>query len=220
MISSWMMMASPSPKRRAKGSQDTQMRKCWCFCRRRGIYLLFPLQSLIKMFMQKTVNTKQNGTHWKTKPSPPTEPSRRLRRFLVATLTLLTLTPMLMTRVRRMMMIKMKRAGTDPRSKLRGGWGGKAFLRSTSQVSSKVVTWLTRTMRSAPQTCPRGSRCVLGVHLLNVYLLLFEAAFLTACFVPRSCELFLLNLLRMMSWKRKQSGSSDMAFPLLQSQCR
>lgn len=66
--------------------------------------------------------------------------SRKLRRFSVATLTLLTLMLMHMTRVRRRKRIKMKKAGTDPRSKLRGGWGGKAFLRSTSQVSSKVVT--------------------------------------------------------------------------------
>lgn len=91
---------------------------------------------------------------------PLTEPSRRPKKSLVATSTSLTLKQMLMIRVRRRKKTRMKRVGTDPRSRQRGGKGGRAFLRSTSPASSRAVIWRTKTMRSAPQICPRGFRCV------------------------------------------------------------
>lgn len=86
--------------------------------------------------------------------------SRRPKKSLAATLTLQTLKQMLMTKVRRRKKTRMKRVGTGPRSRQRGGKGGRASLRFTSPVSWKVVTWRTKITRSALRTCPRGSRCV------------------------------------------------------------
>lgn len=107
----------------------------------------------------------------------PTEPSRRPRRFSVVTSTLLTLMQMLMTKVRKRKKTRMKKAGTDPRNRLRGGWGGRVSLRSTSPVSWKVVTWPTKTMRFALQTCLRGSRCV----CVCVFVNLCFSNFMLAC---------------------------------------
>lgn len=95
-----------------------------------------------------------------------TVPSRRPKKSLAATLTLQTLKQMLMTRVRRRRKTRMKRVGTGPRSRQRGGKGGRASLRFTSPVSWKVVTWRTKIMRSALRTCPRGSRCVCACQCL------------------------------------------------------
>lgn len=69
---------------------------------------------------------------------PPTEPSRRPKKYLVETLTLLTSMQTITTRGRKR--TRMKKVGTDPRSRRRGGRGGRASLRSTSPVSWKVVT--------------------------------------------------------------------------------
>lgn len=53
----------------------------------------------------------------------------------------------------------------------------------------------------------------------------FPVVFLSACLPDYGCpsfsyDLSQLNLLRMMSWRRKQSGSLDMASPLSLSPCR
>lgn len=100
-----------------------------------------------------------------------TEPSRRPKKSLVATLTLLNWKQTCMNRARRRKKTKMKKVGTVPKSRQRGGWGGKAFLNSTSLVSWKAVTWQIRITRSVLQTCPRDSRCVVVCNITLFFVL-------------------------------------------------
>lgn len=137
------MMADPSPVGGVRNSQDTQMRKCLLW----NCIFLFPC--LCEMVFANFYTLNVCAEH-----------CRKHRKSLAGTLTLLTLKRTLTTRARRRRKTRMKRAGTGPRSRQRGGRGGRAFLKFTSPVSWRAVTWPIKTMRSALPTCPRGSRCV------------------------------------------------------------
>lgn len=98
-----------------------------CFCLHVPVTLNDPLDLNITSW--EKYNTSMLSFH------PLTEPSRRPKKSLAATSTSPTLKQMLMIRVRRRKKTRMKRVGTDPRSRQRGGKGGRAFLRSTSPAS-------------------------------------------------------------------------------------
>ena len=89
-----------------------------------------------------------------------TELFRKPKRSSEGTLTLQSLTQRRTMMQRRRRKTRRTRAGTGPRSRPRRGWADAASSRSMSPASWRAVTWLTRTMRSAPQTCRRDSRCV------------------------------------------------------------
>lgn len=232
MILLWVMMDSPSLKRGERSSQDTQMREsCICYYTYSG-----SSQETCSFFCELIIRNRICyyrivgffGNIYSTQlfndlhVNLATEPSKRPRKFLVETSTLPTLMQTPMTRVKKRKRTSMRRAGTDPRNRSRGGRVERASLSFMSPVSWKAVTWLTRIMRSVLQTCLKGFR---WVHLSDWTLVHARISLnhypLKLCkFLLCSYEPSQLNLLKMMSWRRKLSGYSDMASLLSQYQCR